>query len=210
MLNSASRSFPGVFLLLALGVLSSPDRIARAEQTKLRATRDAFIGAENKNRNGGASPTLRIKFDKQSRVLVEFDLAGIVLSDVTSARLVLTVSRADSGWGGGRPVEARLLRSAWTEGIGTETSRGSGSGVTWNCATDTDISDSGVDCVVQWGGGAFSSTVTDSVIHTSGMTGTVEWDVTADVQNARCRGYVDWSSRSCHFGPGRHLMPADP
>jgi len=49
MLNSASRSFRGVVFLLALGVLGSPDRIARAEQTTLRATRDAFIGAEKKS-----------------------------------------------------------------------------------------------------------------------------------------------------------------
>jgi hypothetical protein len=81
-------------------------------------------------------------------------------------------------------IAPRRLTSAFTEGNGTTTFPGSGSGVTWNCATDTNIANKSANCALRWGGGSFASTVTDSVTHTNGMTGTVEWDVTSDIQSA--------------------------
>lgn len=74
----------------------------------------------------------------------------------------------------GRMVDAHRLVESFTEGNGfvygqpkVLQDRGSGSGVTWNCATDTDIANRQRDCDIKWGGGLDTAeTVTDSVLVT--------------------------------------------
>jgi hypothetical protein len=59
--------------------------------------------------------------------------------------------------------------------------RDDGAGVTWNCAVDQNIANARADCSERWQGGAIGSATALPVVHTGGMTGEVEWDVTADV-----------------------------
>ena len=60
---------------------------------------------------------------------------------------------------------------------------GSGPGVTWNCATDSEIANRKTDCDVKWKGGNFAPQATGSVLHTDGLVGQVAWDVTSDVES---------------------------
>ena len=89
-------------------------------------------------------------------------------------------------------MDAHRLTVPFTEGTGfiwDQTlglgDRGTGSGVTWNCATDTDISNKSTDCDQRWKGGSQASeSVTASADITDAQTGEVSWDVTIDVQAA--------------------------
>ena len=157
---------------------------------------DSILRSGSKNRNEGANPLLDLGDNR--RLVAGFDLSGVNVSSVTHARLVLTINddNPPSQWGGsGRTVDAHRLLEDWEEGNGkalglpgSESTRGTGSGVTWNCAIDTDISDSGVDCSPQWGGGDFEATASDQFTITNGLSGEVSWDVTADVQG----GFDSW------------------
>ena len=63
--------------------------------------------------------------------------------------------------------------------------RGSGPGVTWHCATDTNIANRKRNCDTRWHGGSDAiEPVTDSTLMTNRQTGEVSWDVTIDVQAA--------------------------
>ena len=110
-------------------------------------------------------------------------------------------------WGSnGRTVDAHRLLEDWAEGNGKgmevpgpEQTRGTGSGVTWNCAIDTDIENQAADCSTQWNGGNFEATATDQFLMTNGTTGEATWDVTADVQagwRLRC-GFGNRTGGSC-------------
>lgn len=108
-----------------------------------------------------------------------------------SARLVLTIdgSASPGNWGpDGRLVEAHRLLADWIEGNGknseippSERYRGDGAGVTWNCAVDADNSDENADCDPAWNGGEYEPTASASALHTNGIAGEVQWDVTEDV-----------------------------
>ena len=162
----------------------------------ITADQDAFIRSGSKNLNEGANPLLIIS--NNNRLLASFDLTGINTSGVTTARLILTINDDDppGNWGSsGRTVDAHRLLEDFAEGNGknqglpgSERTRGTGSGVTWNCAIDTEIEDSNADCSPQWGGGNFESTATDQVTITNGLTGEVAWDVTDDVTG----GFDSW------------------
>ena len=118
-------------------------------------------------------------------------------SDVTKATLVLTIAEPASGWGPkGKVVDVHRLTESFTEGDGfvyglrrSLQDRGTGSGVTWNCSTDTDITNRRADCDTRWSGGADAiEPVTDSIVITNGQTGVVSWEVTVDVQAALANG----------------------
>jgi len=121
---------------------------------------------------------------------VAFDLSGVSRSSVTKATLVLTVAKNLHNWGSqGGLVEVHPLLEDFTEGNGKslevpagEQTRGTGAGVTWACATDTNIANLQSDCHrSRWMGGDFGP-ATDSVLHTNSTTGEVSFDVTSDVQ----------------------------
>ena len=112
------------------------------------------------------------------------------LSQVT---LTMTLAKPTKWWGyKGRIVDAHRLTESFTEGNGFVRGqpkglrdRGDGSGVTWNCATDTDISNRKANCDDRWKGGSEEiEPLTDSTLITNGQTGEVSWDVTVDVQAA--------------------------
>lgn len=114
------------------------------------------------------------------------DTAGL-----SAATLRMSIRETDTSWSvTGTPVSTYKLGDDFAEGDGktfavpvdeTE-ARGTGNGVTYNCATDTNIANTAADCSPQWNAGTSSiGSATSSVNFTSTTTGNVSWDVTADV-----------------------------
>ncbi len=181
LVRSAAAGLVGVVCLM---------RPASADVTKT-AVKDSFLPRGNANQNEGANGILSLH--GHDRVVVAFDLSGVNLTGLTRARLVLTIVSPANGWGQGRPVRAHRLLSDWTEGNGWNTGNnipGTGPGVTWNCATDTDIRNRAANCASTWNGGRFAAATAPAVVHTQGMTGTVAWDVTEDVRAGASFGWV--------------------
>jgi hypothetical protein len=157
---------------------------------------DSFVRAGSPNKNEGANPQLVVRQQGNIRSLIRFDLPQFGLpAGWTAARLVLTIDSSDppGGWGpSGRPVNVHRITGDWAEGNGMSFEQpppdpGSGEGVTWNCAVDTDISDMGSDCPGSlWNGGesAIATATAPSANITNGMSGEVSWDVTQDVLDA--------------------------
>lgn len=157
--------------------------------------KDTFLRPGSKNKNEGANPYLILLESGIDRdVIMGYDLSAVNTSSITSAKIVLTID--DEGtmenWGSnGRHVSIHRLDenfTDWQEGNGakvglppSEHLDGSGAGVTWLCPTDTNLSDNKTDCSTTWDGGIYDATPTDQILHTNGMVGTVEWDVTSDV-----------------------------
>lgn len=173
------------------------------DEEEFRSNKDATIFHTRKNQNNGATLTLRV--ENLTRSLVGFDVTQVDFSRVVSARLVLTVSdngfdvppySPSSGWplGGGQTFVARLDDGFedWAEGNGNnyptpKNPKGTGSGVTWNCSTDTNIANEKPDCtgIDRWktGGKKYQGPLRGPALHTDGMLdGTkVSFDVTPDV-----------------------------
>ncbi|MBU6283188.1 hypothetical protein KGQ64_13175, partial [bacterium] len=110
---------------------------------------------------------------------------------VGSATFRMTIQSNDTSWAvAGEPVSVYKLADDFLEGNGKTfavpvdetTTRGTGSGVTYNCSTDSDISNTASDCTPQWNAGNTAiGTATDSVTFTGSTAGNVSWTVTADV-----------------------------
>ena len=158
--------------------------------TVLAPAKDSFLRAGAVNTNEGANPFLRVQAAGRNRVVVAFDLVGIDTARVTSATLIMTIVENADNWGpdNNRTVAAHPLLVDFTEGNGknagvpgAEATRGNGSGVTWACATDSQIANQRPDCSARWDGGTFGPATALPVVHTNGQSGEVQWDVTADV-----------------------------
>ncbi len=168
---------------------------------------DSFMRKNKSNFNEGANIRLAVqkKGSKSNRTVLSFDISGIT-TPLTTATLVLTIAEQAENWGQvGRFVDIHLLNVPFTEGNGfvwgqqnVDKDLGTGEGVTWKCATDTDISNSNMDCDTNWNGGSESilAVPTDSALHTNDLIGgdTVVWDVTSDVSIAVIEGAtkVSW------------------
>lgn len=174
------------------------------DEEEFRANKDATIFHNRKNQNNGATLTLRV--ENLTRSLLGFDVSNVDFASVVSARLILTVSdngfdvppySPSANWppGGGETYVARLDDGfeSWAEGNGNnyptpKNPKGTGSGVTWNCSTDTNIANEKPDCtgISRWktGGKKYQGPLRGPALHTDGMLdGTkVSFDVTADVQ----------------------------
>jgi hypothetical protein len=81
------------------------------------------------------------------------------------------------------------LLDEFTEGDGqslgvakSEATRGSGPGVTWTCPTDDEIADNRADCPDPRNAEPSRPATAEPRLHTDGLTGEVQWDVTADVR----------------------------
>jgi hypothetical protein len=167
------------------------------------ADADSMLSPGSKNLNEGAHPLLVVD---THRTVVGFSLAGVSADGISRVTLRLTLAEAASGWGAdGRLVSVHRLSVPFTEGNGKSLDlpsslreRGKGPGVTWSCATDTEIGNNAANCATQWNGGsANAGPVSASALHTVGQTGAVEWDVTADVVDALSAGApsVQWLIR---------------
>jgi len=147
------------------------------------------------NRNYGGDSVMDVRALGNNRALVRFsqsDLQSIVGNKpILSAKLRLTIAGNAGGWGNdGRTVDARRLLQDWTEGNGTENNRGTGQGMTWNCAKDSNIANLVKNCNggSEWEMGQPISGAHPWVQNTSatqtisnGQTGVVEYDVMNDL-----------------------------
>jgi len=143
---------------------------------------------------------MRLQASGDNRALVRFDQAAIQAfigsGTLVSAKLRLTITDPGNNWGtSGRTVDVHRLIVDWAEGNGftdgSPSTRGTGSGATWNCAVDTNITNQQANCsgATAWEMGQpnqpqlhpWIQTATSTATITSNQTGVVEWDVTADV-----------------------------
>jgi hypothetical protein len=161
----------------------------------LVAVADTYVRRLASNTSEGASPDLSVTALGRHRSLIRFDQAEIEAlvgaGTLVSATLELTVTGNGNNWGTtGRNVNLHRLTSVWEEGNGyvlgsPSPSRGTGSGATWDCAIDADISNTASDCSLSWsmlnGSAPFDANPAATLLVTNGLAGAVLLDVTADV-----------------------------
>jgi parallel beta-helix repeat protein len=154
------------------------------------ADADSILAPSSRNLNDGGNALLVVD---AHRTVVAFDLAGISATGLSRVTLRLTLAEPASGWGStGRAVSVHRLAVPFAEGNGqwfdlpsSSRTRGNGVGVTWNCAMDSEIANGAANCSTSWNGGsAAAGPASAAVLHTNGLTGAVDWDVTADVLQA--------------------------
>jgi hypothetical protein len=160
---------------------------------------DSYIKQGAQNENEGASTFLRLQQSGHNRALIKFDESQIQdavgNSQNYTAKLRLTITDNGNNWGtNGRSIEIHRMTQDWVEGNGFITgnspaNRGTGSGATWNCAVDSNISNQSSNCLLNsWSMSVsllwpFASAATYSTTITNNQTGLVELDVTSDVQS---------------------------
>jgi hypothetical protein len=126
------------------------------------------------------------------RVTAAFNVSGLNVTGLVKAQLVFNIATNNGGWGGGQSVEVRRLLRTWAEGNGKNpdldtglTTRGSGSGVTWSCSTDTNINNTTATCsgASLWSGAdtQMAPATAPAVVHSNSSSGDIVWDVTTDV-----------------------------
>ena len=154
------------------------------------AAADSIMAPGSTNLNDGANALLVVD---THRTVVAFDLTGVSPAGLSRVTLRLTLAEPAINWGSqGRLVSVHRLAVPFAEGNGqwfnlppNGRTRGDGPGVTWNCAVDSNIANSSGNCSTLWNGGSTAAgPASASVLHTNGLTGQVEWDVTADVIQA--------------------------
>lgn len=177
---------------------------------------DTFVDSANPNRNHGAEATLAVS--NARNVVLVFPAAIAAAQDqVKEARLQLytTLVDADVGADDAHLNVTRLGESAvdsLREGNGamvlsedksTSTNQGSGSGITYNCPVDADISNDVADCSNEWQGG-FTG---DAGEH--GMPATVPvGDIDLDVTSAVADRATAWAIELQHPSPTGVLFSA--
>ncbi len=146
-----------------------------AQTSTLSATADTYLRSGSPNQNQGSESLLRVQSSGNNRSLVRFDPAAITTAvgsgNLVGARLEFYLQSNANNWSTeGRTVDAHRLTANWTE-----------AGATWNCGVDSIPSNSSPNCATQWAGGQFAEEPSDTVLHTNGLTGWIQFDVTADV-----------------------------
>ncbi len=179
-------------------LLPPPD----SDTTALQASADTTLWRDQPNRNDGHDPLLRLGSGAtKKQIVIRFDgerlqrfLAGRLL---TSARLRLSSAGRSGNW----QLEIRPLTDNFVEGLGNlaEQDFGVGTGATWNCAEDADVSDDVEDCLQSWSRSTFDRTPALGRSHRWGGKPfgkgpdrridrhrrhlQASWDVTEDLQN---------------------------
>ncbi len=141
----------------------------------LQALADTYLRQGSPNQNQGAEALLRERDSGNNRVLVRFDQVqlGALLAGQTlvSATIELFIEYNGNNWGSsGATVDVHRLTADWAE---LQT--------TWNCPADANPANAQPDCATQWAGGSFASAPTAGILHTNGLTGWVQANVTPDV-----------------------------
>jgi hypothetical protein len=136
---------------------------------------DTYLRQGQPNQNQGSEGVLRVRQSGKNRALLRVDPAEVAAlvagATVHSARLELFIEENGDNWGrDGRTVDLHRLTASWSE-----------HGATWNCADDAEPGNQQANCDPQWNGGSFEAVPTATVLHTNGLEGAVEFDVTADI-----------------------------
>lgn len=175
------------------------------EVVVLSALADTYLRKGASNTNEGASPIIRIRALGDNRGLVRFSQSAIAAAigsgELLSASLEFTIEEAKNNWGKlGREVGAHRLLMDWAEGNGkvgelpgNQASRGTGTGATWECASDTNIANHKSDCTVanDWemrlnksnpAERPWVETKTDSTFIQKRQEGVVAFNVTSDIK----------------------------
>lgn len=194
-------------ILIAGSLLFSTSQ-ALGEELTFSPDKDSFLRQGAPNTNEGGNKKLNVRKVGKRRALLHFDLTDLSSQipagqEITSANLKLFVTFNNKLWTKkGRAIGAHMLLQDWNEGNGTNAvspkasqsesengeesdearNRGSGAGVTWNCANDTNISNRKPDCSKKWKGGSFKSPATSTLNITNSTIGDVSLDVTDDVE----------------------------
>lgn len=196
-----SLSAAGVALtMIALqGILGGQAGVAgttRAADTvpvALQASADTYLRSGAPDTNEGGSTFLRLRASGDNRTIVRVDQAALEDavgdSTVVSASLKFRIDSNGNNWGSsGRTIGAYRLTSVWSEGTGfvdggSPPNRGTGSGATWACASDSDISNQAKNCsgASEWEMGKpnqpqlhpWVAQATGEALITNGMAGTV-------------------------------------
>jgi hypothetical protein len=190
----------GLCLLAGLALLVG-SAAGATEAVTLLPSADTYLRSGAPDTNEGGASFLRVRASGDNRALVRFDQAALVAAvgsgTLVSASLELGISGNGNNWGStGRTVSVYRLTSDWAgNGFvdqGSPPNRGTGSGATWACATDSDISDQGKDCsgTTEWEMGQpnqpqlhpWIEPASATTLITNAQIGTVSFDVTADVQ----------------------------
>jgi hypothetical protein len=168
------------------------------------ASADSFLRKESENTNEGANLRLRVGVSPISRAVVQFD-PSTVANNFIGARqvqLILTIAANHDTWGQIEPrsVVAHPLKVTFVEGNGLQAlmpaslaQRGTGSGVTWRSPDDPDVANRRPDPrhhAAMWNGGKFGPATAAPVPHENLQTGTVVFDVTADLANPATSGWL--------------------
>jgi len=131
------------------------------------------------------------------------------MSNLTEGYLVFTIAGADDNWGRGGSIEVHRLLSEFAEGNGWKMGQsppisGTGMGVTWTCANDTDISNNKQNCRFAWNGGDYNASVISRYVHTNNMSGIVVYNITKDLKtlsvNAKSVGYTLFKTGTSNNG----------
>jgi hypothetical protein len=153
--------------------------------TTLTPDKDSYIVHDLPNANYGANTLLKIQQVKQMRTTISFDFSPLETIKVLQAKLRIFATSNGFNWGSGESIEAHKLTSNWTEGNGIDAIiRGTGSGVTWSCPIDSNITNQRFDCNSQWNGGSFVAIPTGIVSISNTTSGIwLEFNVTNDVNS---------------------------
>lgn len=164
--------------------------------TTLTPSQNSFVEHDGQNANNGASTILELSYEGKDRALIQFNqsqIAAAIGDDPNyTASLVLTIASTNANWDSGRQIDVDRMNQSWVEGNGSwfqNGNRGTGSGVTWNCSVDTNITNDSANCsgATAWdmldeNSWPFVGTPTASATITNNETGTVSFNVTSDVQ----------------------------
>jgi hypothetical protein len=176
------------------GDVTGPVLSVTASNDQLDRQQDTYLNQTDKNHAYGAEVVTSLRESAKNRILLQFDEetitgAGNFLDAVEFGRVFLTLTIAEntSDWGPGRPIDLYLMEQGW---IDFEAGDGSpDAGATWNCAVDTNLSNNQPDCagtdawdVSKGGDNPWAETMTASTVITTGLTGEIMFDVTADIE----------------------------
>jgi hypothetical protein len=194
----AAASIMASAIVVSIAGAKSSDVVSQS----VPAVADTYLRSGASNTNEGGSSFVRVRASGDNRALVRFDQSALEAAaangTVVSAELELTISGNGNNWGTtGRTISLYRLTRAWVEGNGfvdqgSPPNRGIGAGATWQCASDSNIASETRDCsgATQWemakpnepSSHPWIEPATSSTLITNGLTGTVGFDVTQDVQ----------------------------
>ncbi len=172
-------------------------------------SKDAFIRNGDKQRNEGANPILYLQKGGGMNVLTEFNISSIYVKNITEAYLVFNIEKSGDNFGTARNIVVHRLLTTFAEGNGWKIDMsppisGTGSGVTWTCAIDTDISNNKENCASAWNGGKYASSSVANYWHTNNMAGEVKYNITLDIKNlastTKSVGYILFKEGTSNSG----------